>query len=268
MSLRKIIALPLGNGDLSVIGKEPEIVWVAPTDLWVDDTYQRKMSERTMQLLRKTVAGFSWNRMKVPVVVRAEEGDLHLIDGQHTAIAAASRGVQRIPVMVVQAVALDERARAFVGHNTDHVVVSPLDIYRALLASGDQVAKDVDSVCKSLGVRIRLINPTSVVAEGDTSAVNTIRSLVRLRGSNFARQVLEVLVKAKCAPILARHIKAVEALLTGPDRIVDTTMMVRVIRTDGPAGVDAAAADGRRRRIAHLAALIERWRGMLKAEAA
>lgn len=264
MALRKIVPLPLGNDSAEPVGPEPEIVWCEPTSLWVDDTYQRKMSESTMRLLRKTVAKFSWNRMKVPVVVRAGT-DLHLIDGQHTAIAAASRGITRIPVMVVRADRIDERARAFVGHNTDHVQVSPFDIYRALLSAGDEDALDVAAVCKRAGVRIRHISPTNVIADGDTAAVGTIRKLVRQHGVIFARQVLEVLVKARCAPIVARQIRAVEAVMTGPDRITDITRISRVIRADGENGMMAASADAKRRKVSYHVALIERWRGMLKA---
>ena len=42
-----------------------------------------------------------------------------LFDGQHTAIGAATRGIDKIPVLVVEAADLTDRASAFVGHNPD-----------------------------------------------------------------------------------------------------------------------------------------------------
>jgi hypothetical protein len=101
--------------------KSLQLKWLAPTDLLVDATYQRDLSERSMRLIRKMIENFSWNRMKPPIVVQVGPASLHIVDGQHTAIVAASIGIPQIPVFVVKAEGLDERARAFVGHNTDRV---------------------------------------------------------------------------------------------------------------------------------------------------
>jgi hypothetical protein len=157
-------------------GEKPSLKWVAPTSLLVDATYQRDLSERSIRLIRKMIEEFRWNRLKPPIVVQVGPASLHIVDGQHTAIVAASLGIPQIPVFVVKADTLDERARAFVGHNTDRVVVSPFDIYRALLASGDPDAVDVDNVCKRAGVRIRNISPSSAIAEGDTAAIGLVRT--------------------------------------------------------------------------------------------
>jgi hypothetical protein len=116
-------------------------------------------------------------------------------------------------VFVVRPKRLDERARAFVGHNTDRIVVSPFDIYRALLASGDPDAVDVDNVCRRAGVRIRVISPSSAIAEGDTAAIGLVRSLVKRRGVIPARKVLQCLVKAKRAPITGAEILAAERII-------------------------------------------------------
>jgi hypothetical protein len=116
------------------------------------------------------IEGFAWNRLKPPIVVQAGPASFHIVDGQHTAIVAATLGISANPGLRRQADTLDERARAFVGHNSDRIVVSPFDIYRALLASGDPDAVDVDNVCKRAGVRIRNISPSSAIAEGDTAA--------------------------------------------------------------------------------------------------
>ena len=59
---------------------------------------------------------FDWLHIKPPVCARGTNNKLCVIDGQHTAIVAASRGVATIPVMIVEAPEIARRARAFVAH--------------------------------------------------------------------------------------------------------------------------------------------------------
>lgn len=210
-------------------GGKPKLRWINPADLYVDGTYQREVSRRTLKVMKKMFATFAWSHMKVPNVV--ESGDKMLVtDGQHTAIVAASLGIQSIPILVVEAQKTADQARAFVGLNTDRVRVSPLDIYRALLASGDEDAMDVDNVCKRAGVRIRNISPQSVVAEGDTAALGTIQRLVKERGVIPARKVLEALVKAKRVPITPSEIKAADAIICKHMPDIEVLTLARAIR--------------------------------------
>ena len=66
--------------------------WIAPTDLLVDATYQRDLSERSIRLIRKMIENFNWNRLKPPIVVQVGPASLHIVDGQHSAIVAATAG--------------------------------------------------------------------------------------------------------------------------------------------------------------------------------
>jgi hypothetical protein len=58
-----------------------------------------------VEMIRDIVREWSWASYKAPVVVETGKG-LVVIDGQHTAIAAATRGIKFIPILVVDA---DER---------------------------------------------------------------------------------------------------------------------------------------------------------------
>ena len=266
--LRRIHALPIPAIDRAkVTGTKPRLLWIAPTSLLVDEIYQRDLSKRSMQLIRKMVSEFAWNRLKPPIVVAAGRNEFHIVDGQHTAIAAATLEIPEIPVFVVEAEKIDERARAFVGHNTDRIVVSPIDIFRALLGAGDPDAVDVDNVCKRAGVRIRTMNQGSLVAEGDTMAIGMIRRLVAKRGVVKARQVLECLVKAKRAPISAAEISAVEQIICGTDRAPSLETVVAAIRIEGTAGIAAAFAKAKRDREPAWRCLLARYAKHLDAAA-
>jgi hypothetical protein len=240
-------------------GEKPSLKWVSPTSLLVDATYQRDLSERSIRLIRRMIENFAWNRLKPPIVVQAGPASLHIVDGQHTAIVAASLGIPQIPVFIVQAETVDERARAFVGHNSDRVVVSPFDIYRALLASGDPDAVDVDNVCRRAGVRIRYISPSSAIAEGDTAAIGLIRALVRRRGVILSRKVLQCLVKAKRAPISAAEILAAENIVCVERKDVELETLAIAIRIDGTDGLNKAHAKAKADRTPLWREVAARW---------
>jgi NAD(P)H-nitrite reductase large subunit len=181
-----------------------------------------------------------------------------VVDGQHTAIAAATIGVPSIPVFVVEAETLDERARAFVGHNTDRIVVSPINIYNALRAAGDPDALDVANVCKRAGVTIREFSQSSAIKVGDTKAVGLIRRMIAKRGVIKTRQVLECLVKAKRAPLGGGEILAAEHLICDGAG-VSLSQLVAAIRIEGDAGVAKARAKASSERSPLWRAIAARW---------
>lgn len=131
-------------------------------------------------------------------------------------------------MFVVEAESDAQRAAAFVGHNTDRLRMAPITVYNALLAAGDPDAQDVANVCRRAGVRIRNLNNTSIVAEGDTPAVGTVRALIKRRGVRKARATLEALVKGRLAPISAHEINAADKLMNElrPDCGVDALAAV------------------------------------------
>lgn len=213
-ALRKII--PMEFPDLpkpEVLGRKPKLVWVRPNDLLVDGTYQRDLSKASITLIRDIIRNFVWNQLKPPIAVEADKG-LHVIDGQHTAIAAASIGLDALPVFVVQADTVIDRANAFVGHNKRRLAISRLQIHRAMVAAGDEDAMDVANVCKRAGVTLRAKGGIRAKHHpGDCASVSTIESVVRRRGVIRARKTLELLVKARLAPISEAHILAADYLI-------------------------------------------------------
>ena len=196
----------------------PQVEWLAPTDLLVDARYQRDLSEASHKLIRRIVEGWDWRRFKPPVIAWTERG-FEIIDGQHTAIAAATHpSIDKIPVLVVEAAELQERAAAFIGHNKDRLNVAPVQLHHAAVAAGDETALTVDQVCQRAGVTVmRNVYGARTYKPGETIAIGAITALVGRRHAKGAREVLEVLVQAGVAPIAANAIKAVELLMFDPD---------------------------------------------------
>lgn len=261
--LRKIQPIPLPEGFTPRDpGPAPRSREVKISDLRVDETYQRDFTARSVKLMQKMVVAFEWNKFKPIIVV--EVGSLfHVIDGQHTATVvrtlAEKLDIKTISVSVVRASSTDERARAFVSHNSDRVVVPALNIYRALLAAGDPDAVDVSNVCRRAGVNIRALSQSSTPRPGETAAIGSIRLLVKRQGVMRARQALEILVKARRAPVSAAEIFAVEKLLFNTDPPANATRLTKLIRIAGDTGFLKAKARAAAERIPLWRALIIIW---------
>ena len=89
MNLRKIGRINLPNLEPNAVsGAVPECVMVDPSALYVEEQYQRNLADKSIKLIRRMVRTWNWAHMKPPICVRS--GDkLFVVDGQHTAIAAA-----------------------------------------------------------------------------------------------------------------------------------------------------------------------------------
>lgn len=220
MTLRRVEALVVrGIEILDAAGTIPKLTDADPADLWVDESYQRSLSGKSIGLIRGMVERWDWRAFKPPTVVR-DHGKLHVIDGQHTAIAAATRGLTLLPVMIVDAPEVADRARAFVGINSDRISVGSLTLHHAQALAGDEDEQTLDLVCKRAGaVVLRSAKPGGQYAVGDVVAIQAVRHLVQRRHAGGARRVLEVCVKAKLAPLDRTSILAVDALLFDLERV-------------------------------------------------
>lgn len=197
---------------------KPEVTWIDPRELLVDDAYQRNLSERSVALIRRIAAGWDWRKFKAPNCAWTEDG-LEIIDGQHTAIGAACRSdIAEIPVLITEAAEQADRAAAFIGLNRDRVSITATQLHAAALTAGDDEAVAIEEACKPNGITVLKSQPgAGRFKPRQTMAVAAIGALVRKHGEDGARHVLAVCAEAELAPIQANQIKAVELLLTDPE---------------------------------------------------
>ena len=134
--VRAVMALDLGKHEPGTPPTSPPMVeWMDPADLLVEGRYQRELSQKSTDLIRKIVEGWDWRRFKPPIIAWTTRG-FEIIDGQHTAIAAATHPtIDKIPVLVVEAAQIKDRATAFIGHNRDRLNVTPVQMHRAGVAA-------------------------------------------------------------------------------------------------------------------------------------
>ena len=220
IGLRPIKPIAIAGVVPAEIGETiPAFEWVDPTTLMVEDSYQRSLAAKSVTLIRKIVSDWDWNRMKPPIVARNASGHLCVVDGQHTAIAAASHpGIEKIPVMIIESGAVSGRAAAFIGHNRDRVAMTPMQMHYAAVAAGDEIAVAVAEACRKTGVTILKVPPPNGFYKlGDTVAVASISSIVERKGVPGGSRVLKVLIDAARSPIRSDEVKAVSALLFEQD---------------------------------------------------
>ena len=193
---------------------EPTVEWGDPCELHVDDRYQRPIGDKGRKLIKDIAGGtFSWRKYCLPIVTTNPDGVKVVVDGQHTLVAAATRGLKRVPWLLVPSVSLQDEADAFVGLNKSRTMITAMVEHRARVTAGDADALAVERVCRAAGVNLCLVQKTKGWKAADSIALAAIRKLVRDHDQPGARRVLDHLVKAGLAPITADHIKAVEALL-------------------------------------------------------
>jgi len=163
------------------VGPQPEVAWIPIKDLFIDESYQRLITEQGITSVYRMVAEFDWK--KFGAVVLAKVGDKYaIIDGQHRTYAAALRGFESIPATIVEATK-EEQAAAFAAINTKVVKVNDLAVHRAAVAAGDKTALAIDHTCAQAGVSIcRYKCPENKLKPGETLALGTIRNCIRRYG--------------------------------------------------------------------------------------
>ncbi|WP_313573579.1 DUF6551 family protein [Brevundimonas sp.] len=227
----------------------PIFEWVNPTDLLVNEAYQRDLAERSTKLIRRIVQGWDWTKFKPPVCSLGDDG-MEVIDGQHTAIAAATHPhIDKIPVMIVETETVHDRAAAFIGQNMDRLGVTKMQLHKAAVAAGDEDALTIEQVCGRAGVTLHASRPHRWKV-GDSMAVAAVGALISRRHAAGARRVLDVLVQAEAAPVTANAIRAAEMILFDADYAdADHDNLADTIRSLGSAAEREAATHALAHRI-------------------
>jgi len=223
---------------------KPELTWISPSELLVDETYQRGLSEKGLRLIRRIMENFDWRKFKPPTCVWTDDG-LEVIDGQHSAIGAATHPqIDQIPVVIVDAPEIDDRAKAFIGINRDRLGITAMQLHAAALVAGDDEAKAIERVCAASGVHV-LKNPPSngKYKPRDTVAIQAIAGLIKRTGEPIAAEVVRVLAEADLAPVTALALKAAETLLVDPEYAdsFEASDLSKAIVALGPEGEKEAA---------------------------
>lgn len=244
-NIRPIIALQIPDIEPPAIGEKPRLEWLLIGSLRINDVYQRSLSNRSVSSIRKIVRSFDWARVKALSVVDMEDGTYEVIDGQHTAIAAASHGgIVSLPCLVSAAKSVQARAADFVGLNRDRLSMTPMQVFWAEVASEDELAVEVVQGVNSGGGNILRYPPGNARFKiGDVMCTAALKKVAAEGGPPWVKRVVSIGVQAKFAPIKAPIVGALVKLIWRNEgaRPLSDEKIVSVLRIYGQEDILAKA---------------------------
>lgn len=194
-------------------GEVPDIDWLDPELLDVDEAYQRRADQARID---KMVEWFDWRSFGALVVAPRDGGRYAVVDGQHRALAAKAHPMVRlVPCVIIRAAGTPEEASAFIGLNKDRRAISALDGFWASIAAGEHDAVRIKEMAGRAGIEI-LRHPASRAEYGpaQTVAAGAIGALLAKHGDRKTLAILEQLAKGRLAPVTSQHLRAAELLLS------------------------------------------------------
>ena len=241
--MRRIEAIEsLGLVPNKVSSTPPDTITVRPSELWIDGSYQRNMTRSSLALILRIVENWSWAKFKPPVVCRDAQGRMVVIDGQHTAIAAATHPyIDKIPALFVPIESVESAAMAFISHNTDKVNVTALDKFQARLTAKDPVALGIKDGIDKYDIALMRWVPTSGsgdIRPNQTMASSELETQYKRLGRAKFFELLSALSQCQFRPLRREHLMAFSILMFGdpkgsgePAEKISTEMLVEVVKS-------------------------------------
>jgi hypothetical protein len=233
---RKIVSIE-GVGPCDDPGRAPEIIYPTLDQLVVNEEYQRGLSKASYRQIKRMAREWDWSSFKAPNIAKTDDPKVfEVIDGQHTAIAAASNGnIVIIPCLLVPAESLKQKAKSFLGINMAKIGLTSAAIYNAKLAAGDEVATTVQVALNAANCRLLAVPPQSgKYLIGDTMAVGTMGQIAKQKGGTRLKRLLTISKEAGGAPIPSMLLKALDLALP---RDCDPAIAARVTQVLGGQGI-------------------------------
>ncbi len=203
------------------VAPPPKLAWLALDQLVVDESYQRGLSNKSLMMIRKIVSTWSWSAFKPLSVARNADGLYEVIDGQHTAIAAATHGaIETLPCVVLTLDHVADRAAAFVEINTNRISLTPFAVHRARVAAGDEIAVGIDQVLADTGFELaETYSSKSLYSAKDgqpdnvLTGIGTLHKIVRNGGLPRLRRLLTIARDADWKPLPVQVLKGLDLAL-------------------------------------------------------
>jgi len=217
-------------------GDPPEFLMLRPDQLVVNEEYQRQLTKSSLAQIKRMAQNFDWDSYKALNVAKTDtDGVYEVVDGQHTAIAAKTNGlVPFLPCLLGRGTTLKEKARGFIGINTERTALTPMAIFNAKVAAQDDEAIAVETAMSRAGVTLLQLPPNNRKYNvGDTVAVGTMLSVARKHGDARLSTVLRVAVLAKAAPVTAMLIKALNEVVPLESTQADRDAIVAALTRQG-----------------------------------
>lgn len=180
------------------IGRMPTPLNCAPSELKIDDSYQRSIDTGPSRaLIAKIAHGWDW-RMCLPLVVSKRADDsLYVIDGQHRLAAAQLRGdIAWLPCCVGEYNGIADEAAMFVAMNRARRAINRLDDFHAATAGGDGEALKIVELVTDAGFTVSRKTGSATWVPGEVAFTSAIATVLRKHGERVVREALKAMADA------------------------------------------------------------------------
>lgn len=182
-------------------GAPPTLEWVGLAQLNIDDRYQRGLTVKSEGMIRKIARFWDWGLCQPLACARREDGSVWVVDGQHRLNAAKLRGdIPHLPCVVQRHETVADEAAAFVALNQMRRPLTPIDLFKAALASGDETARKISDIITGAG--LTLANHQTLWKPGIISNISGIEEAYRKYGAPPVSAALVALAEAFPGQIL------------------------------------------------------------------
>ena len=180
------------------VGLRPSLEFRPIPDLGIDAAYQRSIDNgESLALIRRIAVHWDWGLCQPLTVARRADGSLWVVDGQHRLAAARlRRDIYDLPCVIAASEGLADEAAAFVALNGQRKRLLALDLFKASLASGDELALAAMTAIDEAGLTLAPHQNYVSWKPGMISNVGGIMALQRTAGAGVTRRALTVLAQA------------------------------------------------------------------------
>jgi len=185
--------MPLGGEEegMAARGLIGQMKTVPISALFVDATYQRAVSVGSVRNIKKICREFDWAKF-LPVIVTCDGDRYCIVDGQHRTTAAATIGIKAVPCYILSCTP-SEAAAAFAAINGNVTPVTPIDLWFAQLAAGDEKCVALQRVLDAAGAKITRKRDGFKV--GETRSVSVLRRALDFYGDAILTTILQCIVE-------------------------------------------------------------------------
>jgi hypothetical protein len=131
------------------------------------------------------------------VVARRLDGGLFILDGQHRWEGAKQRGdIAHLPCVILSACDHAAEAETFVALNTKRQKLGQTDLFNAMLAAGDETARQTATIIAETGWKIARGSNAASYGAGYLACAPMLANAARVHGAPVVRNALATLREA------------------------------------------------------------------------
>ena len=218
------------------LGMPPSIENRHPSELRIDDSYQRSIDTGPSRaLIDKIARCWDW-RMCLPLVVsKRDDGSLWVIDGQHRHAAALLRGdIPYLPCCVGVYGSVADEAAMFVAMNRARRAINRLDDFHAAQAGGDEEALQIAQLITDAGFTVSRKTGVASWVPGEVAFTSALSTVFRKHGAAVVSRALGMMAAAFPGERLVAGSPVFTALcriLVRPPEAFDPERLARGLRT-------------------------------------